>query len=404
MTLRSKSFTDFDATQTPSPCFVVDEIALESNLQILQHVAQASGATILLALKAFSMFDFAPLIRRYLSGCCASSVHEARLAREEFGGEVHTFCAGYSKESLAEVIQHSDHVVFNSLSQWSRFKDFALQQQQHRFADTASPLPDLSFGLRVNPKHSEGANPIYDPCAPCSRLGATARSLSDADLSGIDGLHFHTLCEQGFEPLDRTLSEIEAQFADWLPKLKWVNFGGGHHITQAGYNIDGLIERIKRFRERYDVQVYLEPGEAIAINTGIMVAEVLDIIHNDMDIAIIDSSATCHMPDVLEMPYTPSILGATALSQANAGDSDAHRYRIGGMTCLAGDVIGDYRFEQALTIGQRIIFDDMSHYTMVKTNTFNGITLPSIARWNSRTNDLKVVKQFGYNDFKSRLS
>ena len=388
--LNSKTFHQFDPNRVPSPCFVVDEVALKNNLEILQQVQQASGAKILLALKAFSMFSLAPLIGQYLKGTCASGLNEARLGKEEFKGEVHTFSAAYTEQDLAEILKITDHLIFNSFNQWQRFQPLLQAAKAER--------PELEFGLRVNPLHSEGSTPIYDPCAPGSRLGIPYPEFQQHSLEGITGIHFHTLCEQEFEPLSRTLDVIEKEFSELLPKLKWVNFGGGHHITKPGYNIDGLVEMIKNFQQKYDVQVYLEPGEAIAIHTGVLVSEVLDITHNAMDLAILDTSATCHMPDTLEMPYRAEVFGA-----GEAGEQ-AHTYRLGGQTCLAGDVIGDYSFAEPLTLGQRIMFDDMAHYTMVKTSTFNGIGLPSIAVWNSVTDEVKLIKQFGYEDFKMRLS
>lgn len=388
-TIQSESFKHFDATRPPSPCFVVDEVALEDNLKVLKYVQDKSGAKILMALKAFSMFDLAPLISTYLKGTCASGLHEARLGREEFGGEVHTFSAAFTETELNEILTISDHVVFNSFSQWHRFQDTLHAAKKSR--------PHLEFGLRVNPNHSEGTLPIYDPCAPGSRLGILKESFDGECLDGISGLHFHTLCEQEYAPLDRTLDAVEAQFGDILHTLKWVNFGGGHHITQQNYNVEALIQRIKAFQSKYGVQVYLEPGEAIAIHTGVLIAEVLDITYNQMNLAILDTSATCHMPDTLEMPYRADIF--------HSGEKGlkAHTYRLGGQTCLAGDVMGDYSFDDPLEIGQRLVFDDMAHYTMVKTSTFNGIGLPSIAIWNSKTDTLRITKQFGYEDFKSRL-
>ncbi|MFT6029380.1 MAG: carboxynorspermidine decarboxylase [Oleiphilaceae bacterium] len=388
--IKSKSFTQFDATRTPSPCFVVDEVAIEDNLKILMRVQEESGAKILMALKAFSMFNLAPLISSYLKGTCASGLHEARLGREEFGGEVHTFSAAYTESDLKEILKISDHVVFNSFSQWQRFQGLIQEAKKTN--------PHLEFGLRVNPMHSEGALPIYDPCAPGSRLGITKEAFQGQSLDGISGLHFHTLCEQAYEPLDRTLDAVEEQFGEWLHTLKWVNFGGGHHITREDYDVDALIKRIKDFQEKYAVQVYMEPGEATAIHSGVLVAEVLDLTYNQMDLAILDTSATCHMPDTLEMPYRAEIF--------NSGEKDAkkHNYRLGGQTCLAGDVMGDYSFDRPLDIGQRLIFDDMAHYTMVKTSTFNGIGLPSLAVWNSKTDELRIVKQFAYEDFRNRLS
>ena len=388
--INSKTFHRFDTARVPSPCFVVDEVAIEKNLKILARVQQASGAKILMALKAFSMFSLAPLISKYLQGTCASGLHEARLGAEEFGGEVHTFSAAYTEKDLQEILKISHHVVFNSFGQWQRFQPLIQAAKMHR--------PELQFGLRLNPLHSEGAVSIYDPCAPGSRLGIPYHEFEGQSLEGIDGIHFHTLCEQAFEPLERTLDVVEQQLGHVLPGLKWVNFGGGHHITRSDYNVDGLIARIKDFQSKYDVQVYLEPGEAIAIHTGVLVSEVLDLKYNFTDLAILDTSATCHMPDTLEMPYRPDIF------TAGEKHEKANTYRLGGQTCLAGDVIGDYSFDQPLHIGQRLMFDDMSHYTMVKTNTFNGIGLPAIAIWNSETDEVRLVKEFGYQDFKTRLS
>lgn len=384
------TMADFDLSRVPSPCYVVDESALEHNLQILDRVQKESGAKILLALKAFSMFDMAPLIMKYLHGTCASGLFEARLGREQFGGEVHTYSAAYSESDMADILANSDHVVFNSFAQWERFKSQALVAKQQR--------PQLEFGLRINPEHSEGATPIYDPCAPCSRMGIPISKFEGQSLDGLSGLHFHTLCEQDFEPLRRTLDVIEANFAPYLPQMKWINFGGGHHITRPDYQVDALIKRVKKFQQKYQVQVYLEPGEAVALNCGILVAEVLDTNWNGMDLAILDASATCHMPDVLEMPYRPRITGAGEANEL------AHTFRLGGPSCLSGDVIGDYSFAKPLTIGQRLMFEDMAIYTMVKNTTFNGIPLPAIAAYNSQTNQLRIVKEFGYKDFLERLS
>lgn len=276
--IKSKSFKKFDATRTPSPCFVVDEVAIENNLKILKRVQDESGAKILMALKAFSMFELAPLISSYLKGTCASGLHEARLGREEFGGEVHTFSAAFTEGDLKEILKISDHVVFNSFGQWQRFQSVIQKARKAK--------PHLEFGLRVNPNHSEGAVPIYDPCAPGSRLGIPKDAFEGQSLDGISGLHFHTLCEQEYAPLDRTLAAVEEQFGDWLHTLKWVNFGGGHHITREDYDVDSLIKRIKDFQKKYAVQVYMEPGEATAIHTGVLIAEVLDTTYNQMDLAI----------------------------------------------------------------------------------------------------------------------
>lgn len=411
MSINSKTFFNFDPVRVPSPCFVVDEVAIEKNLKILNRVQQESGAKVLLALKAFSMFSLAPLISKYLSGTCSSGLHEALLGYEEFGGnkegsdhrEVHVFSAAFTEPDLEELLTFSDHIVFNSFNQWQRFQPLIKKAKAQR--------PALDFGLRINPMHSEGAAEIYDPCAAGSRLGIpfdtfkqNVPTADDLIATGITGLHFHTLCEQLFEPLDRTLTAVEAQFGEYLHKVDWVNFGGGHHITHPDYDVDKLIARVKAFQQKYDVQVYLEPGEAIAIHTGVLVSEVLDLGYNQMDLAILDTSATCHMPDTLEMPYRAEVIDLASKNAAGEKGEKQHTYRLGGQTCLAGDVMGDYSFDQALEIGQRLMFDDMSHYTMVKTSTFNGIGLPSLALWNSETDEIKVVKEFGYQDFKQRLS
>jgi carboxynorspermidine decarboxylase len=381
----TERFSRLDVRRLPSPCFVVDEVAVEENLKLLNEVQRRSGAKVLLALKAFSMWSLGPLVAKYLSGTCASGVHEARLGREHFGGEVHTYSAAFSDADLDEVLRLSDHVVFNSPAQWKRFKPKALKTK-------------LKFGLRVNPEHSEGHTALYDPAAPFSRLGTPRAGIKPGDLDGLSGLHFHTLCEQDFPPLERTLAAFEAKFGDLLKGMEWVNFGGGHHITRRGYQVEALIGRVRKFSEEYKVRVYLEPGEAIAYQSGVLVAEVLDTMENGMPIAILDTSATCHMPDTLEMPYRAQIIGA--------GDAGAkeHTYRLGGQSCLAGDVIGDYSFDRPLQVGQRLIFEDMAYYSMVKTTTFNGVRLPSIAVWNSQTDAIRVVREFGYEDFKGRLS
>lgn len=376
------AFRDFDLSRVPSPCFVVDEIAIERNLRILSQVGEQSGAHVLTALKAFSMFALAPLVRQYLGGTCASGIHEARLGREEYGGEVATFCAGYKDSEIDEIIALSDHIIFNSPAQKTRFAE-------------KCRAAGRSVGLRINPQHSEGEIPKYDPCAPCSRLGTPVSLLTPEALEGVDGLHMHTLCEQGFDPLARTWAAVEPQVAPYLKGLKWLNFGGGHHITRDDYDRAALVDFLRTIRETYGVEVYLEPGEAVALDAGILVGEVLDTPENGMPLAITDISATCHMPDVIEAPYRPALL-----DEAEAG----HTYRLGGPSCLAGDVIGDYTWQRPLEIGQRFAFLDQAHYSMVKTNTFNGVPLPSIALWNSETDDLRLLRQFGYDDFKERLS
>ena len=411
MKIKSHTFHNFDTQRVPSPCFVVDQAIIEQNLQVLQQVKQASGAKVLLALKAFSLFALAPLITKYLDGCCASGLNEALLAQREFGGnasgegkrEVHVYAPAFKQQELQHLCEFVDHLVLNSLSQWQRFKPTIQRVQQTR---------PLHCGLRVNPMLSLGDTPLYDPCAPKSRLGipidVLKHQLEHADeLQGISGLHFHTLCQQGYVPLAQTLDLIEAEIGEHLHAFNWLNFGGGHHITDNEYDTAALAAKIKALQSKYQLQVYLEPGEAIAIHSGVLVSEVLDITRNSMDLAILDTSATCHMPDTLEMPYRAEILlDSRVQPQGEAGQlgEKPYAYRLGGQTCLAGDVIGDYSFDQALEVGQRLMFDDMSHYTMVKTTTFNGIGLPAIALWDSRTDALQVVKQFGYQDFASRLS
>jgi len=371
----------------PSPAYVVDLGRLRHNLAILDDVQRRSGAKILMALKAFAMWSVFPLIRETLHGVCASSPWEAQLGREEFGREVHSFAAAFKEEDVRELLPISNHLVFNSFAQLERFRPL-WEKERGR----------VSVGLRVNPEHTEGHTAMYDPCAPKSRLGIRRAEFEGRSLSGVEGLHFHTLCEQLFEPLERTAKVFEEKFGEFLPQMKWLNLGGGHHITREGYDIDALVELVHYFREKYDLQVYLEPGEAIAIGTGVLVGEVLDVVENGMEIAILDVSATCHMPDVLEMPYRPGIQGGF-----DPGVK-AYTYRLGGPSCLAGDVIGDWSFEEPLKSGDRLAFLDMAHYTMVKTTTFNGIHHPAICTFEPETGELKVVRSFGYEDFKSRLS
>ncbi|KIH78044.1 carboxynorspermidine decarboxylase [Geoalkalibacter ferrihydriticus] len=378
--------TDLSAVRTPA--FVVFEEALEHNLAILQKVMDQSEAHILLALKAFAMHHCFPLLRQTLKGTCASGPHEARLGREFFGGEVHGFAAGYSEEDIREMAPVCDHLVFNSIGQWRRFGGLARTLNSK-----------LDFGLRCNPEHVETEVAIYDPCGPGSRLGIIADELDETALDGISGLHFHTLCQMGADALERTLTAFEDKFGRYLERMSWVNFGGGHHISRPDYDVAHLIRIIKGFKARYPhLSVYLEPGEAVALNAGAFVASVLDITRNhDVTNVILDTSATCHMPDVLEMPYRPNIIGA-----ANPREK-AHTYRLGGISCLAGDVIGEYSFDRPLQVGDRLIFLDMAIYSMVKTNTFNGVKLPSI--YYARKDDgIELVRKFGYEDFKNRLS
>ena len=380
------AFARFDLKRVPSPCFVVDEAVVERNLTVLADVAERSGAKILLALKAFSMIAVAPLVARHLSGVCASGLWEARLGRRHFGGEVTTYCAGYKEADLPEIFALSDHVIFNSTAQKERFSGPAEAARQAG--------ESFDIGLRINPQHSEGEVEKYDPCQPCSRLGHPISKLTEADLDGVDGLHFHVLCEQDFPPLDRTWTAIKDRVIPLSKGLKWLNMGGGHHITRADYQRDDLIEFLKRVQGETGLELYLEPGEAIALDAGILVGEVLDIADNDMPVGIIDVSATCHMPDVIEAPYRPDLMGEV---------DNGVIVRLGGPSCLAGDIVGDYGFPARPTPGQRIAFLDQAYYSMVKTNTFNGVPLPAIALWNSRTDDLRMVREFEYGEFERRL-
>jgi carboxynorspermidine decarboxylase len=379
------SMHDIVADKAPdSPCWVIDLPALEHNLQILDSVQKQAGCKILLALKGFATWPTFPLVKKYLVGATSSSPHEAQLAREKLGGEVHCYAPAYSEEDLHEVLKYADHIVFNSFTQWQKLGPIAKAR-------------GASCGIRVNPEQREVAVELYDPCAPRSRLGVIRSEFHAEQLEGLDGLHFHALCELDADSLERVLAAFEAKFGEFVNKLKWVNFGGGHHITRPGYDLERLVRLVREFKQRHPgVEVYLEPGEAIAIRTGVLVATVLDIVHNGMPIAILDTSATAHMPDTLEMPYRPDIVGAGAPKEK------AFTYRLGGLTCLAGDVIGDYSFDQELQIGQRIVLLDMSHYTVVKTSNFNGVRLPSIALRHA-DDRYELVKRFGYESYRDRL-
>ena len=377
---------DFDFSRIESAAYVIDLEALERNLKILDSVQYKSGAKILLALKGFANYSTFPLIKKYLHGCCASSPYEARLAREEFGKEVHSFAPAYSQLDIDEHLKLCDHVVFNSFNQYEKYRN-QLQQTDRK----------IDIGLRVNPLHSETEIELYNPCASGSRLGILPDHLQSKDLSGIDGLHFHTLCQKGAAPLARTAKAFEEHFGEYLHQMKWINFGGGHHITQPDYDLHLLCETVIYFREKYNLEVYLEPGEAIAVNTGSLVAEVVEVVENDLQIAILDISATCHTPDVLEMPYRPEVRGGAE------ADAKKYTYRLGGLSCLAGDVIGDYSFDEPLVPGKKIILDDMSHYTTVKTNFFNGISHPSIMLYDPKCDSLQTVRSFSYENYKSKL-
>ena len=387
-----KIFSKF-SSEVKTPSFVIDEGLLERNLEILYDVKQRTEAKVLLALKAYSAFSTFPLIRKYLDGICASSPNEARLGKEEFGKEVVVAAPAYTEEDIKELMKYSTCIIFNSFNQWRRYKKTVLGH-------------GIECGIRINPECSSAPAALYDPCAPCSRLGVTFNNFEGNLLQGISGLHFHALCQQNADALKKVLESVEPKFGKYFGKMKWVNFGGGHHITRKDYDIDLLCGLINSFKKKYNVDVYLEPGEAIALNAGFLVASVVDIINNRMDIAILDTSAETHMPDVLAMPYSPEIIGARIASKMAEKEKKTfpHIYRLGGLTCLAGDVIGDYAFPKKLSIGTRIVFTDMAIYSMVKATTFNGVNLPSIALYNPKNKKIKVVKEFGYGDFKSRLS
>lgn len=374
--------------ELPTPCYVIQEEQLRQNLEILKGVMDRTGCKILLAQKAFSMYEVYPLIAQYLSGTTASGLYEAKLGAEEmgipFGKETHIFSPAYKEEEFDEILTYCDHIVFNSFEQLERFGK--------RVAEAGK-----SVGLRINPQYStQEGHEIYDPCAAGSRLGVTIEKFRPELLEYVDGLHFHTLCEQDAQPLHDTLKEVERQFGEWLPKMKWLNFGGGHHITREGYDI-ALLERcICEMKEKYDLEIFLEPGEAVALNAGVLLTKVEEIVENSIQIAILDTSAACHMPDVLEMPYRPP------LQDGYEAEEKEYTYRLAGPTCLAGDVIGDYSFEEPLKRGDTLTFEDMAIYTMVKNNTFNGMRLPAIVL-EDKDGECRVVRQFEYEDFKMRL-
>ena len=376
--------------ELPTPAYVLDEKKLKENLEILRMVEEKAECRILLAQKAFSMFYMYPLIGKYISGTTASGLYEAKLGKEEMGKENHIFSPAYREEEIDEIAEICDHVIFNSFSQLRKYKERCKGK--------------TSIGLRINPECStQEDHAIYDPCASGSRLGITLENFlkeveeNPSVLDGVEGFHFHALCEQNADALEITLKAVEEKFGPYLKKMKWLNMGGGHHITREDYDVECLIRCIRHMRETYDVKVYLEPGEAVALNAGYLVTEVMDIVENGMKILILDASAACHMPDVLEMPYRPPLYGSGL-----AGEK-AYTYRLSSCTCLAGDVIGDYSFEREILPGDKLYFQDMAIYSMVKNNTFNGIGLPALAVMDEEEN-CKIVKQFGYKDFKERLS
>ncbi|MCF8707385.1 carboxynorspermidine decarboxylase [Rhizorhapis sp. SPR117] len=381
------AFAHFDLNRVPSPSFVVDEAAVRRNLSILKDVRDRSGIRMLAALKAFSMWSLGGVVAEYLDGVCASGIFEAQLGRDYYGGEVATYCAGYKADDLRAILGLSDHVIFNSPAQIARFRPIIEEARRSG--------KQFDIGLRINPEHREGEVEKYDPCQLHSRLGHPISQLNAADLEGVSGLHFHTLCEQDFLPLERTWAAVEPVIRPYLGQLNWLNFGGGHHITRADYQREALIAFLTRIRQETGLALYLEPGEAVALDAGILVGEILDVMDNGMPVAITDISATCHMPDVIEAPYRPAML---------VERTEGALVRLGGPSCLAGDIIGDYRLPDSAHAGQRIAFLDQAHYSMVKTNTFNGVPLPSIYLWNSETDALRQIRGFGYDDFRNRLS
>ncbi|HFI0230966.1 TPA: carboxynorspermidine decarboxylase [Streptococcus suis] len=371
--------------QIPTPAYVIDEAKLVNNLEILKSVQERTGSKVLLAQKAFSMYATYPLISQYLAGTTASGLYEAKLGREEFGGEVYVFAPAFKEADLEEILEIADHIVFNS------------DRQLRKHVDKCRAA-GVSVGLRINPECStQGDHALYDPCAAGSRFGVRIDQFSEDLLDLVDGLHFHTLCEQNSDDLKTTLDAVEAKFGPYLHRIKWLNMGGGHHVTREDYDLELLISSIQHMQETFGLEVYIEPGEAIALNAGYLVTEVLDIVENGIETLVLDASATCHMPDVLEMPYRPPLRHGF-----EAGEK-AFTYRLSSNTCLTGDIIGDYSFEKPVEIGDKLYFEDMAIYSFVKNNTFNGIGLPSLVLMD-KTGDCRIVKSFGYEDFKGRLS
>lgn len=390
------AFARFDLSRVDSPAFVVDAARLRENLRVLADIGERSGAKVLAALKAFSMWSTAPIVGEYLDGVCTSGLWEARLASEFYDGEITTYCAAYKPEDMGEILRLSDHVIFNSPRQIELFSAI--------IAAARAQGETFDIGLRINPLHAEGEVPRYDPCAPHSRLGFPIDQLTDEHIEMIDGLHMHTLCEQDFEPLRRTWDVAFDQLEPWFGQFKWINLGGGHHITRADYQREELIEFLADLADDTGAQVYIEPGEAVALDAGILVGTILDVGYNGMPVAITDVSATCHMPDVIEAPYRPAMLGELPLEQEFADPEQGGAVRLGGPSCLAGDVIGDYRLAEPAEPGLRFAFLDQAHYSMVKTTTFNGVPLPSIWLWDSESDSLECIRRFGYEDFRDRLS
>jgi len=381
-----KDFPREITDRAETPCYLISEDVIRRNCEILNSVQKRTGAKIMLALKAFALPKVFPLISSYLHGVCASGPIEAQLGYEEFKRETHTYSPAFTDSQMERTIKFSDHIVFNSISQWHLHRDKIKAGGKH-----------IEIGLRVNPGHAEVEVELYNPCLPGSRFGVSSQDLEGVDLTGIDGLHFHAMCEQNSDVLERVLASFEKRFGHLIPQMKWINFGGGHHITREDYDLDLLCRLINDFRKKYNnIQVYLEPGEAVVLNAGVFVTSVLDTIHNGMDIAVCDCSAETHMPDVLAMPYRPKLIGEP--------ETGKYTYRLGGISCLSGDVIGDYKFNEPLKRGDRLVFTDMALYSFVKNTNFNGVELPSLITFSLEKGTFEVVRKFGYEDYKNRIS
>lgn len=381
-----KDFPREITDRAETPCYLISEDVIRRNCEILDSVQKRTGAKIMLALKAFALPKVFPLISSYLHGVCASGPIEAQLGYEEFKRETHTYSPAFTDSQMERTIKYSDHIVFNSISQWHLHRDKIKAGGKH-----------IEIGLRVNPGHAEVEVELYNPCLPGSRFGVSPQDLEGVDLTGIDGLHFHAMCEQNSDVLERVLASFEKRFGHLIPQMKWINFGGGHHITREDYDLELLCRLINDFRKKYNnIQVYLEPGEAVVLNAGVFVTSVLDTIHNGMDIAVCDCSAETHMPDVLAMPYRPKLIGEP--------ENGKYTYRLGGISCLSGDVIGDYKFNEPLKRGDRLVFTDMALYSFVKNTNFNGVALPSLITFSLEKGTFEVVRKFGYEDYKNRIS
>lgn len=381
-----KDFPEIVTSRVKTPCYLISEDVIKRNCETLDYVQKKTGAKIMLALKAFALPKIFPLISSYLHGVCASGPIEARLGYEEFKREVHTYSPAFNESQIERTIKYSDHIVFNSISQWNIHSETVKKSGK-----------SIEIGLRVNPGHAEVEVDLYNPCLPGSRFGISPQDLDGVDLTDVSGLHFHAMCEQGSDVLERVLASFEKRFGHIIPKMKWINFGGGHHITKDGYDIELLCNIINGFKERYKgVDVYLEPGEAVVLNAGVFVTSVLDTIYNGMDIAVCDCSAETHMPDVLAMPYRPKLIGEPEKAD--------YEYRLGGISCLSGDIIGDYKFSSPLKRGDKLVFTDMALYSFVKNTNFNGVELPSLALFSLEKNTFEIVREFGYEDYKSRIS